>query len=75
MIYVLLIVQFRFNTSHPVKNFGPPLEGDALEDGQDCEHKVVEVGDAEVGPLPVLPAHVALGLVTQVAATARSETR
>ena len=64
-----------FYVAHPIKNFRPPLEGDALEDGEDCEHEVVEVGDAEVGPLPVLPAHVALGLVTQVAATARSETR
>lgn len=42
--------------THIVEDVGPSLHGDALEDGEHSEEDVVEVGDAVVGPLPVLPA-------------------
>ena len=44
--------------THPVQNVRPPLECDALEDCEEREAEVVEVGDAEVGPVPVLLAHL-----------------
>ena len=50
-------------TIYPVKNLCPPLEGDALEDGEHGLDEVVEVGDAVVGAGPVLAAHRALGAV------------
>ena len=47
--------------THVVEDVGPALHGDALEHRQDSEQDVVEVGDAEVGARPVLPA---LSLIT-----------
>ena len=37
---------------HPVEHVGPAFHGDALEDCQHGEEKVVKVGDASVGPCP-----------------------
>ena len=45
--------------THIVQDVGPSLHGDALEHGQHGQPEVVEVGDAEVGPLPVRGAVVA----------------
>ena len=42
--------------AHPVQYGRPPLHGDALEDCEHGEPDVVEGGDAEVGPLPLLQA-------------------
>lgn len=42
--------------THVVEDVGPPLHGDALEDGENSKEDIVKVGDAVVGPLPVLPA-------------------
>lgn len=42
--------------AHPIEDVSPSLHGDALEDGEHSKEDVVKVGDAVVGPLPVLPA-------------------
>lgn len=42
--------------THIVEDVGPSLHGDALEDGEHSKEDIVKVGDAVVGPLPVLPA-------------------
>ena len=39
---------------YPVENFGPALQGDALEHGQHGKGEVVEVGDAIVRTFPKL---------------------
>ena len=44
------------DSTHVVEDVSPALHGDALEHRQDGEQDVVEVGDAEVGARPVLPA-------------------
>ena len=38
--------------TYPVEDVGPAFHGDALEDCQHGEEKVVKVGDASVGPCP-----------------------
>ena len=42
--------------THIVEDVCPSLHGDALEDGEHSKEDIVKVGDAVVGPLPVLPA-------------------
>lgn len=46
--------------THPVEDIGPPLHGDALVHGEHGEAKVVEVGDAVVGPRPAAPTLAAI---------------
>ena len=48
---------FQPNT-HEIHHVGPSLHGDALEHRQHRQPEVVEVGDAEVGSLPVVETHV-----------------
>ena len=49
------------SSTHIVQDVGPALHGDALEHGQHRQAEVVEVGDAEVGPLPVRRTIVPIG--------------
>ena len=44
------------NNSDVIEDVGPPLHGDALEDGDDGEVEGVEVGDAVRRALPALEA-------------------
>ena len=37
--------------TYPVENINPAFQGDTLEGGEHCQHKVVEVGDPKIGPL------------------------
>ena len=41
---------------YPVEDVRPTLKGDTLEDSEHGKTEVVEVGDAEIGTLPELPA-------------------
>lgn len=47
----------RAPSAYPVQHVGPALHGDTLEHGQHGEGKVVEVGDAVLGPVPPGLAH------------------
>ena len=40
------------DVGHPIHQIGPALVGDALEDGQHGQAKVVKVGDSVVGSFP-----------------------
>ena len=60
-------------SAHPVENLRPPLQSDALEDGQHGQYKVVKVGDPKVGTNPIFLADLAPGLVTEETPTAGSE--
>lgn len=53
--------------TYPVEHVGPALHGDALEHGQHGEGKVVEVGDAVLGPVPAWLAHCAILALPPVA--------
>ena len=57
-------------TIYPVKNLCPPLEGDALEDGEHGLAEVVEASDAPLRPLPVLATLRAVGADEEAAARA-----
>lgn len=46
--------------THPVQDISPPLHGDALVHSEHGEAKVVEVGDAVVGPWPASSALTAI---------------
>ena len=52
-----------YAAAHVVHNVRPALHGDALEHGQHRQPEVVEVGDTEVGPLPLLQTVVLVGAV------------
>ena len=51
------------DVTYPVEDLSPALESDALEDGQHGVEEVVEVGDAVVWSLPILPTLRAVGAV------------
>ena len=40
-----------YDEAYPIENIHPALQGDTLEGGEHCQHKVVEVGDPKIGPL------------------------
>ena len=42
---------YHYDETNPVENIHPALQGDTLEGGEHCQHKVVEVGDPKIGPL------------------------
>jgi len=60
-IFSIFEVSIFFKT-YPVKYGCPALHCDALEDGQHGEPDVVERGDPEVRPLPLLQADGDVGL-------------
>ena len=42
---------YHYDETNPVEYIHPALQGDTLEGGEHCQHKVVEVGDPKIGPL------------------------
>lgn len=53
--------------TYPVQDVCPALHGDALEHCQHGEGKIVEVGDAVLGPVPPRLAHSAVLTLTPMA--------
>lgn len=58
---------FPSQATYPVQHVCPALHGDALEHCQHGEGKVVEVGDAVLGPIPPGLAHSAILALSSVA--------
>ena len=48
---------FRREITYIVQNSCPSLQSDTLEHGQHGETKIVEIGDAVIGTLPVVATH------------------
>lgn len=58
--------------SYPVQNGGPPLHGDALEDGEHGKANVIKVCDSVVRPIPGIEARRVVGVADEAASRSRS---